>query len=133
MFPFPQSLVNSEKNDPPKLGQANLPAAGRFARRHKNTNPKISLTGFWKTLDWREKRGESVLVLGNIFFGKKIILAMIRHMFQSCVAYFYVRRRTSSVPPKDGIRLFCSAGSLFCYFSCEVCLFLPGRTHERII
>ena len=28
---------------------------------------------------------------------------MIRHMFQSCVAYFYVRRRTSSVPPNDTI------------------------------
>ena len=36
------------------------------------------------------------------FFDEKI-LAMIRHMFQSCVAYFYVRRRTSSVPPNDTI------------------------------
>ena len=35
-------------------------------------------------------------------FGEKIS-AMIRHLFQSCVAYFYVRRRTSSVPPKDTI------------------------------
>jgi hypothetical protein len=33
----------------------------------------------------------------------------------------------------DGIRLFCSACSLFCYLSCKVLLFLPGRTHERII
>jgi hypothetical protein len=33
-----------------------------------------------------------------------------------------------------GIRLFCSAGILFCYFLfCEFWLFLPGRTHERII
>jgi hypothetical protein len=38
-FRFHQSLVNSEKNDPAKLGQANLPAAGRFARGQKNTNP----------------------------------------------------------------------------------------------
>jgi len=35
-------------------------------------------------------------------FGEKIS-AMIRHLFQSCVAYFYVLRRTSSVPPKDTI------------------------------
>ena len=35
-------------------------------------------------------------------FGEKIS-AMIRHLFQLCVAYFYVRRRTSSVPPKDTI------------------------------
>ncbi len=33
----------------------------------------------------------------------------------------------------NSIRLFCSAGSLFCYLFCEVWLFLPGRTHERII
>ncbi len=33
----------------------------------------------------------------------------------------------------DGIRLFFSAGSLFCYLFCEVWLFLPGRTHEQII
>jgi hypothetical protein len=34
---------------------------------------------------------------------------------------------------EHGIRLFCSAGSLFCYLFCKVWLFLPGRTHERII
>ncbi len=38
-FRFHQSLVNSEKNDPAKLGQENLPTAGRFACGHKNTNP----------------------------------------------------------------------------------------------
>ena len=55
----------------------------------------------WKTLDWRGKRGESVLVLG--FFGGEKISAVIRHMFQSCVAYFFVHRQTSSVPPKETI------------------------------
>ncbi len=40
-FRFHQSLVNSEKNDPAKLGRANLPTAGRFARGQKNTNPVL--------------------------------------------------------------------------------------------
>ena len=38
-FGFHQSLVNSEKNDPVKLGRANMPAAGGFARGQKKQIP----------------------------------------------------------------------------------------------
>ncbi len=43
-FCFHQSLVNSEKNGPAKLGRANLPMAGRFARGQKKTNPTITIS-----------------------------------------------------------------------------------------
>jgi hypothetical protein len=62
----------------------------------------LSIVLHRKKLDWRGKKGGKCLVLG-FFFGEKILLAMIRHKFQLCVAYFYVHRRTSSVPPKDTI------------------------------
>ncbi len=45
-FRFHQSLVNSEKNDPAKLGRANLPAAGRFARGQKKTNPAVLIKNY---------------------------------------------------------------------------------------
>jgi hypothetical protein len=38
-FRFHQSLVNSGKNDPAKLGRANLPGAGIFARGQKQQIP----------------------------------------------------------------------------------------------
>jgi hypothetical protein len=49
-----------------------------------------------------KEKGGKVYWYSDFFFGEKIT-AMIRHMFLSCVAYFYVRRQTSSVPPKDTI------------------------------
>jgi hypothetical protein len=46
--------------------------------------------GNWKTLNWGKKGGQSCIATRNLFFGAKI-LAMIRHMFQSCGTFFYIR------------------------------------------
>jgi len=68
---------------------------------HKSIEPSVKQPGRHYT-GLEGKTGGKCIGTRKYFFGEKIS-AMIRHLFQSCGTYFHVRRRTSSVPPKDTI------------------------------